>query len=1226
KLTEVKTERFVDNITSITPKALKGGIASVTRHPSKDEILVGGSDGVPQIYRMIRQTARRIGDNANLIRQFPEMQGRIWSTAYSPDGKLIAAGSSLNGKGWVNIYSAEFDSTIPKLVKSAFGKVAATRSPEEKKAVEEYSTKDVKLLVSVEVPESTIFALTFSPDGKTIAAAGDDGKVRLIATKGGAVAKAFVPVKIDGADAAAKVVEAGGAGKVPVNLKKGKHGKPAPSSLPKGSKVVSLTTIPKSIKLAAPNVYNQILVVAKLENGTAADLTREVKWSLDKPLLEIDATGLARPKNEGQATLTVSHGNHTVKVPVSVSGLKGKSKPDFVRDVGPVISRLGCNSGTCHGAKDGKMGFKLSLRGYDPLYDVRSFGDDHTARRVNYASPDDSLMLMKATGAVPHEGGAVTDIHSDYYNVIREWIADGADLNLKSAKVSRLELFPKKPVIQEIGGSQQIRVIAYYADGVQRDVTREAFIESGNKDVATHNDFGLIATIRRGEAPVLARFEGAYAATTITVMGNRSGFKWTEQPSQGRIDELVAAKWKRMKIQPSGLCTDAEFIRRVYLDLSGLPPTADAVRKFIADKQATKVKRDKLIDQLIGSPEFVDHWTNKWADMLQVNSKFLGKEGAQLFRDWIHEQVEKNVPYDKFAYSILTASGSNMENPAASYFKVLREPTAIMENTTHLFLATRFNCNKCHDHPFEQWNQDQYYETAAFFARVSLSNDAKNSKKRRIGGSAVEGAKPLFEMITDKKEGEVKHERTGVMTAPKLPFEAKHVTKKGATRREELASWMVSSDNRYFAKSYANRIWGYLLGTGIIEPLDDIRAGNPPSNPDLLNYLTEQFVGSGFDVRKLMEMVCKSRTYQLSLATNKWNADDEINYSHAIARRLPAEVLFDTLHAVTGSVPKIPGVKAGMRAAQIADARTDLPSGILAILGRPVRESACECERSNDVQLGMVMTLVSGPSIANAIADPNSAIVKLVNSQPDDRKMIEEIFLRVINRLPKEGEIKAVMTSMLEIEKDHIGMVAQLAKKEAQMVPIQAEKQRQRLLAIRKAKAGITAYTPEYSKKKAAAEAEQKKRIVAAEKAVKDYAPKQLVAMKKWESELAVNRLWTSWTPLIPSAVKATGGITLKTQADGSVIASGPLKVSDYTITVDSKIAGITGVMIEALPDDSLPGFGPGLSPSGNFVLTELKLTSTAKKAGSKAVNAKFVDAKADMNQKGLNVKNAFNG
>lgn len=1226
KLTEVKTERFVDNITSITPKALKGGIASVSRHPSKDEILVGGSDGIPQIYRMIRQTARRIGDNANLIRRFPEMQGRIWSTAYSPDGKRIAAGSSLNGKGWVNIYAAEFDSKLPELVKSAFGKVATTRTAEEKKAVEDYYTKDVKLLHSVEFPESTIFALAFSRDGETVAAAGDDGKVRLITTAGGTVAKAFVPVHIDGAEAAAKVAAADEGGATPINLKKGKLGKAVPSSLPEGRKAVGLEIVPAQIELDAPNVYSQILITAKLDSGASADLTREVKWSLDKPLVQIDSTGVARPKAEGKATLTVSHGDLNASIPVTVSGLKGGAKPDFVRDVNPVINRLGCSAGTCHGAKAGKNGFKLSLRGYDPLYDVRAFGDDHSARRVNYASPDDSLMLMKATGAVPHEGGALTDIHSDYYNVIRQWIADGAQLNLETDKVSRIELFPKKPVIQNIGGSQQMRVIAYFADGSQRDVSREAYIESGNKDVATHNDFGLMATERRGEAPILARYEGAYAATTLTVMGDRTGFEWTGQPAQGRIDELVAAKWERMKIQPSGLCKDEEFIRRVYLDLSGLPPSADEVRKFLADKRPTRQKRDQLIDTLIGSPEFVDHWTNKWADMLQVNSKFLGKEGAQLFRDWIHGQVEKNVPYDQFVYSILTATGSNMENPAASYYKVLREPTEIMENTTHLFLATRFNCNKCHDHPFERWNQDQYYETAAYFARVSLVDDAKNSKNRKIGGSAVEGAKPLFEIIGDKKEGEVLHDRTGAVTAPKFPYEVKRALKKGATRREALAEWMVSPDNPYFAKSYANRIWGYLLGTGIIEPLDDIRAGNPPSNPDLLDYLTEQFIASGFDVRKLMALVCKSRTYQLSLTTNQWNADDETNYSHAIARRLPAEVIFDALHEVTGSLPKIPGAKPGMRAAQIADAQTDLPSGILASLGRPVRESACECERANDVQLGTIMTLVSGPTIADAIADPGNALVKLVDSQPDNRKLFEEVFLRVLNRHPTDGEVDAVLKNMAEIEVDHKGLVAKLAEKEAKMVPIRAEKERQRLVAIQKAKAGIAAYTPEYQKKKAAAELEQKKRIAAADKAVKDYAPKQVAAMEKWESELAVNRLWTSWTPLVPKVAKASGGITLTAQPDGSVLATGPLKNSDYTVTVDSKLAGITGVMIEALPDDRLPGFGPGLNPNGNFVLTELKLSSTANKAGSKMVNAKFVDAVADVDQKDFSVKNAING
>ncbi len=329
----------------------------------------------------------------------------------------------------------------------------------------------------------------------------------------------------------------------------------------------------------------------------------------------------------------------------------------------------------------------------------------------------------------------------------------------------------------------------------------------------------------------------------------------------------------------------------------------------------------------------------------------------------------------KFVYQILSASGSNKAVPAASYFKIHRTPADTMENTTHLFLSIRFNCNKCHDHPFERWTQDQYYETSAFFAQVGLKN-APESKGKTIGRTAVESGKPLFEVVFDKKEGEMIHERTGAKTPPEFPYPAefKFAPKRGTSRREKLARWITSRDNQYFAKAYANRVWGYLTGTGLIEPIDDIRAGNPPSNPELLNQLTADFLKHDFDVRHLMRVICRSRTYQLSIKSNKWNEDDTINYSHAKARRLPAEVLYDSLCLVTGSMSNIPGVKPGTRAAELPDVGFKLKGDFLAKFGRAQRESPCECERSSSVELGPVMALISGPTVGNAISDPNNAL------------------------------------------------------------------------------------------------------------------------------------------------------------------------------------------------------------------------------------------------------------
>ena len=1227
KLTKVETERFIDNITSITPGALKGGLNTIDTHPKQDHILVGGSDGVPQIYRMHRETARKIGDNANLIRKYPAMTGRIWDAEFAPDGKTFAAVSSLDGKGQIALYKSEYDATITPELKKLFETVRRSTNAEENKddKIEEFHTRGAEQIAKIDV-DTAMYAVAFSPDGKTIAVSGADGLVRMLNAADLKEKLSFIPITID---SKLQVAEAKPERANRAKAKSFEH----TGTLPEGRKVTAIEVNPKSIDIDSPDAYRQILVTAKLNTGETADLTRKVKWEIAPKFGAVSRNGVFRPAADGESALKVSFEGIEATVPVKVANQAADFHPDFVQDVNPVITRLGCNMGTCHGAKDGKGGFKLSLRGYDPLYDVRGFSDDHAARRVNFASPDDSLMLLKATGAVPHEAGVVTEMDSQYYHTVRRWIAEGAKVDLKTARVASIELFPKNPVIQNVGGMQQFRVVARYTDGKTRDVTLESFVDSGNTEVAEHDDRALLKTIRRGEAPILARYEGAYAATTLTVMGDRDEFTWKEPETWGTIDELVAAKWERMKIQPSGLCTDEEFVRRVYLDLTGLPPTSDRVRSFLADKRPTREKRGALVDELIGSPEFVDHWTNKWSDMLQVNSKFLGNEGAKLFRDWIKTEVAANTPYDEFVYNILTATGSNKENPAASYYKILREPDAIMENTTHLFLATRFNCNKCHDHPFERWTQDQYYETAAYFAQIDLKRDGKNAPKQNIGGTAVEGAKPLYEIVEDKKEGEITHDRTGEVQAPEFPYESKlekaaFADPAAPTRREELAAWITSPDNQYFASSYANRIWGYLLGTGIIEPLDDIRAGNPPTNPQLLNHLTKQFIGSDFNVQKLMAEICKSRTYQLSIKANQWNETDETNFSKAEARRLPAETLYDAVYAVTGAVPDIPGAGKGVRASQLPDAKLDLKSGFLANLGRPARESSCECERSDELQMSAVMAFLSGPAIADAIGSENNDLPKLAASQPDDRKLVEEIYYRVLARKPSQTEIDAALAMMEEIDDDHAALLAKAARAEADWVSKRSELEIARLRAIDKAETDIAAYTPEYNKKKAAAEAEQKKKIAAAEAELTEHRKSLPKSVEDFARTVTADQLWTQWHPLEVAKVTASDKTEVAILEDGSVRYTGspPNKNIDYLVTGKTTAKNITGFMLEALPEESNAAYGPGLNPNGNFVITELQTRWNTLADPKKELPLKIADAKADFNQNGFNVKNTFNG
>ena len=1218
KLTEVATQRFVDNVTSITPGALKGGVQVLARHPLRNEVLIGGTDGVPAIYRMERITKRVIGDNANLIRKFPAMQGRIFGVDFAPDGKRIAAGTSYEGSGAVNIYASDYDSKMPEAVKKIVETVSG-KGPE----LDAWVTKDVKQLSSTAIP-CGIFSVTFSPDGKSVAVAGQDGQIRLIDAANGAIAKEFVSVPLvkEKILAASDVIVDDS---VRVAIEKDNK----IETLHTGPTVASIDVEPTTIKIGKPTEYAQLLVTARMSDGTRADVTRMAKiTSENAEVVDVNTRGMVRPDKDGATNVKVSFLGKTANIPVNVSGMNVALHPDYVRDVMPIMSKLGCNQGTCHGAKEGKAGFKLSLRGYDPVYDVLAFADDLSSRRANVASPEHSLMLLKASGSVPHEGGQLTVPGELYYESLKAWIGQGAKLDMKTPRVIGIELSPKNPVIERVGGRQQLRVIARYADGYVKDVTAEAFLDSGNGDVIEADKKGLMTSLRRGEAPILARFEGSYAATTITVMGDRTGFAWKEPEKWNKIDELVAQKWQRMKIEPSGLCNDEDFFRRIHLDLTGLPPKPEEVTAFLADKRDTRTKRSEVVDKLIGNPDFVEHWANKWADMLQVNAKFLGAEGAGGLRTWIKQQVADNTPYDRFAYRIITATGSNKDNPPAAYFKTVRTAEDISENTTHLFLATRFNCNKCHDHPFERWTMDQYYETASYFAQIDLKGDPA-AKGQTIGGTAVEGAKPLFEIVADKKDGDVLHLRTNKPVAPQVPFETELVSKTASTRREQFATWMTSPQNDYFAMSYANRIWGYLTGTGVIEPLDDIRAGNPPSNPELLQYLTNEFVQSGFNVRHLMKIIANSRTYNLSLGTNKWNEDDKTNYSHAKARRLPAEVLFDSVFAVTGSMPNIPGMPKGTRAAALADGQVKLQDGFLANFGKPARESVCECERSNEVNLGPVMALMSGPTVGDAISDPGNAIAKLTSEIKDDRQLVDAIFLRILNSHASEKEINAALASMQELDPENNQLAAALKVKEAEQQPIIAKAEQERLAAIDAAKKELEAYKAKMAPEIAKKEAARKAATIAAEAKVKAVQETAAVNQPEWENYLD---LTTEWQPFDNIKVQRAAGVEkLEVQPDGSLFATalpaGREAAGNYMLIGKTTLTNITAIKLEMIPDDRLPSNGPGLATDGNFVLGEFTVRTDpmdAKRSKRGGEEQLLKNPKADFEQTNFAVTEAL--
>ncbi|MBI3854686.1 MAG: hypothetical protein HY293_03225 [Planctomycetes bacterium] len=474
KLIEVATQRFVDNITSITPGALKGGLTAVARHPDRDEIVFGGADGIPKIYRMHRIVARQIGDDANKIAELSAMQGRIWSVAVSPDAKRIAAGSGLDGKGEVAVYSYEMNSAPPDNIKAILAKKAAARSVEEQKALDGFTRTGVKQLWKKPVEKGIVYAVAFKPGGGVVAAAGSDGLVRLFDLESGNLVKEFSPAPIE--------APAAKSGDAPVQTTLRVDDRKERETLPAGAKVASLEVLPKEIKFGRRFEYVQTVVTAKLETGETVDVTRIAEAKAGADVVDVSRGGLVQPKVDGETKVVFTLGGHSAEAAVVVAGMKEEYHSDFIRDVNPVLSRVGCNAGTCHGSAKGRNGFKLSLRGYDALEDVRSLTDDLASRRVNVASPDDSLMLLKTTGAAPHEGGRVVQHGDTQYQILRAWIAQGAALDRAAVRVAKIEVFPINPVIERIGSRQQMRVLATYADGSTRDVTREAYLESGNNE------------------------------------------------------------------------------------------------------------------------------------------------------------------------------------------------------------------------------------------------------------------------------------------------------------------------------------------------------------------------------------------------------------------------------------------------------------------------------------------------------------------------------------------------------------------------------------------------------------------------------------------------------------------------------------------------------------------------------------------------------------------------
>jgi hypothetical protein len=676
---------------------------------------------------------------------------------------------------------------------------------------------------------------------------------------------------------------------------------------------------------------------------------------------------------------------------LAVVSLAAQERVTFLRDVAPILNKTGCTAGPCHGAAKGKNGFKLSLRGYDPQFDYEALLYDLSGRRFNRADPGKSLMLAKPSQEIAHGGGLRFEKDSDYYKTIYNWIAQGVPFgdpakdSVVEMKVEPTEIFMTKP-----GETTAVKVVVRYQDGAIKDVTRETSVESNVPDVASVDVKAAVKGERVGEATLLVRYQGKFSTIPVTVLNPRPGFAWKPLPQYNYIDKQIDTKLERLKIQPSPLADDAAFLRRVSLDLTGLLPAPEAVRAFVADQAPARVKRSKMIDKLMASSAYVDHWTLKWGDLLQSSRKYLGEKGSYEFQQWIRDSVAANKPYDKLVRELLTSRGSSYDDPAANFFRATREAKPTMEKTTQVFLGVRMVCAQCHDHPFERWTQTQYYQMAAFFSAVGLRAGYE------VGEEIVFDQRSDYEMKHPKDGHIVKPEFMVALNQP-LPVPSDQ------RRRDALAAWLTSKDNPFFAKAIANRIWSYFFGKGIIDPVDDIRASNPATNPALLVALTNDVLEHNFDLQQLMRTIVNSRAYQASFTTNEWNQNDRDNFSHATPRRLSAEELMDAVSSAAGARPHFPEVPEDTMAEQLVDPHIG-QGGFLDVFGRPPRESSCECERRSDFSLPQALNLVNGKTISDAVADPKGRVAKLVLSGKTDTAIVEELYLASLSRLPSEAE------------------------------------------------------------------------------------------------------------------------------------------------------------------------------------------------------------------------------
>lgn len=773
---------------------------------------------------------------------------------------------------------------------------------------------------------------------------------------------------------------------------------PQPSPL----RVEQISVFPDAVTLKGREAQQRIVVTAKI-GDFLIDVTSQCRFLLPKAgFFQITPEGILTPVRDGAGFLTVVYGNYKKRLRVKVVDSQKTEPVLFDRDIIPLFTKIGCNSGACHGAASGKNGFKLSLRGYDPSLDYEQIVQAEEGKRVNLKVPERSLILMKPSLQVPHGGGLRLPRGSPEYRLLLRWIREGSKPPTGEVRTTTLQVYPKECLFEHPGQAQQLVVLAQYSNGSFRDVTRLARYISSDEAVISIDEDGKATAQRPGEAVIMVSYDGLVEAPRFILPVGKTPPDPKSFPFNNKIDELVFKKLVQLRIQPSSLARDEEFLRRVYLDTLGILPTLQETLRFLRDRRLDK--RQRLIDELLERPEFVDYRTLKLAEMLRVNSQFLSEEGSYAYYRWLHNQVEKNTPYDQLVRALLTARGATYRAGPANYFRVAPDAKQMAETTSQLFLGIRLQCAQCHNHPFERWTQKDYYSFSAFFARVS-----------RKGG-------PEFgeEHIFIRTAGEMLFPKTNQPIKPKFLGAEEPTIPEGVDRREVLAQWLTNPQNKQFARNAVNRLWADFFGRGIVDPVDDLRISNPASNPELLDWLAEEFIRSGYNIKHIIRLILNSRTYQLSSLPTPTNQRDSAHFARASLRRLTAETLADAIGQVTGKYDRYGLLPPGTRASQIPDSRVG--SYLLEVFGRPKREILCACERSSQPNLAQSLFLINSNSIQQKLQAEDGWLALQIKAGRTDSDIITDLYLSALSRYPKSQELKTALRYLRESKDRKTGL------------------------------------------------------------------------------------------------------------------------------------------------------------------------------------------------------------